>query len=587
MKKAIQRTYVVGAAMSLLGMTACVDHDYDLSKDIDMNVTLGGDITLPPSSTENYSLAQILDLDEDSSIKPDGQNYGMADGDYVLVQDGSSSPASFTLKKVSLTSLHASASATELSFIGTGATGMIYTDVVDLTNNLNISDDNVDKQLLSMKEADVDIRLNLKVAFTAINGYNDKITIDPGFEIHFPSNWTIVNNLNDGGTIRNGNVYVMGQTRTLTPGTSLSLSVTIKKIDLANVGSGQGLYSPGHFDLDAQIVSKGKVAIAGSKVPAGTTTRLRLSVQPSIPTAIINGFVGKVDPDISIASTSFEINDVPDFLKDGDNNLDINNPRIRLTVNNTTPVDVNINALLKGQYENRQPIDVWIGSNHGTDPILIKAKATTVIVLSRLGQGADVAKGEVNVAVPGLGTLISTIPDRISLENIEAKVPTDKEYSFDLGPTYSFNVDYRAIVPLAFGPDLRLIYSTTSDIDSDDMHKYNFRQVQASVKVVSTIPLQMTPKVYAIDANGRRLNDITATIEGSVKGGTLQQPATADLTVVLSSTAQNLANLYGIEFEFDGTTDPSCVGVPLNSAQSLKFEEIRLRLIGGVDIDLN
>lgn len=583
----MQRVYVVGVALSVLGMASCVDHDYDLSKDIDMNVTLGGDITLPPSSTANYTMAQILNLDAGSSIKPVGAEYGLSAGDYVLVQDGTSSPASFTINRVHLTDLQAAPTSAELTFTGIGVEALVHTDVIDLVNRLNISDNTVDRQLTSLRVADVDIRLDLRVSFSALDNYHGKIVLDQGFEIEFPDTWTIINNLNDGGGVRDGHIYVMGTSRTLTPGQTLMLSVTVKRIDLTDAGSGQGLYAPGRFNLDADIVSNGKVSISSGALAAGVTTRLRLDIQPSIPTAYINGFTGKVNPDINIAPTSFSISDVPDFLKEGDNNLDISNPRIRLQVQNTAPVDVNINALLKGFYSNAAPVEVWIGSAHGTDPIMIKAKSNTVIVLSRLGQGADTAAGEVNVAVPGLGNLISTIPDRISLENIEAKVPADKEYTFDFGPTYRFSVDYRAIVPLAFGPELRLFYTTDTDIDSDELHKYNFRKVEATVKVVSTVPMQMVPKVYAIDSEGKRLTDITATIDGTVGGGTLQSPATADLTIVLSSTAANLARLHGVEFEFDGTTAPSCVGVPLNEAQSLKFEEIRLRLIGGVDIDLN
>lgn len=40
-------------ALSLFGMVSCVDNDYDLSKDIDMSVTVGGnDLTIPASDTK-------------------------------------------------------------------------------------------------------------------------------------------------------------------------------------------------------------------------------------------------------------------------------------------------------------------------------------------------------------------------------------------------------------------------------------------------------------------------------------------------------------------------------------------------------
>ena len=90
-------------------LTACVDHDYDLSKDIDLTVTLGGnELTLPTSSTDVYTMAQILDLDpENSSIKPvetQGQ-YGLNKGDYVLTQTGDPSESTVSIDAVNLSDI--------------------------------------------------------------------------------------------------------------------------------------------------------------------------------------------------------------------------------------------------------------------------------------------------------------------------------------------------------------------------------------------------------------------------------------------------------------------------------------------------
>lgn len=52
-------------ALSLFGMVSCVDNDYDLSKDIDMSVTVGGnDLTIPASDTKDITLEKIFGLEE-------------------------------------------------------------------------------------------------------------------------------------------------------------------------------------------------------------------------------------------------------------------------------------------------------------------------------------------------------------------------------------------------------------------------------------------------------------------------------------------------------------------------------------------
>lgn len=97
----------------------------------------------------------------------------------------------------------------------------------------------------------------------------------------------------------------------------------------------------------------------------------------------------------------------------------------------------------------------------------------------------------------------------------------------------------------------------------------------------------MKPRVDALDRNGNVLSDITATIEGTAKAGTLQSPTDTQLKAVLRSTAGNIKNLDGVRISFDATTDAACAGTPLNEAQAMRFTDIRISITGGITIDLN
>lgn len=588
MKKTIYgRCCATLAAVSVLALASCVDNDYDLSKDIDMTVNVGGNLTLPPSSTEPYTMEQILNLDGNSSIKPDGKEYGLAEGDYVLVQDGTTSPSRFKIDKVKLSDLTATSSDIELSFLGAGTDIRVGADVVNLTNALDLKDDNVDRQLVSLQQADVDIQLNIELSFTALDNYHGSIFIERGFEIAFPDGWTIQNNLNDGCGIKDNHILVFSTERVVNAGQKLLLSVTVTHINLENAGPGEGLYAPGHFNLQPSIVSNGRVSINNGSLALGESTRVRLTARPAMTTAVITGFTGGVNPEINVDPTSFSINDVPDFLMEEGNNLDIENPRINLVVENTSPVDVNINGKLEGFYSGKTPVEVWVGDEHGTDAVLVRGNSTTVICLSRLGEGADLSAGEVNVKVPDLGNLITTIPDRIEMSSITAVVPQNKTYTFELGHQYDFLVNYKAVIPLAFGPDLKFTYTTSDNGWDSDLDKYNFKEVVATITVENTAPLNMVPKVRGIDHNGNVLTNITATVDGTVTAGNLGNASKSLLTVTLKSTAANMGELDGIEFDFDATSSSDFIGVPLNIKQALRFTEIKLQLRGGVDIDLN
>ncbi|MDE6217409.1 MAG: hypothetical protein K2F64_00220, partial [Muribaculaceae bacterium] len=64
-------------------------------------------------------------------------------------------------------------------------------------------------------------------------------------------------------------------------------------------------------------------------------------------------------------------------------------------------------------------------------------------------------------------------------------------------------------------------------------------------------------------------------------------PTTTELKVRLTSKASNLGNLDGVRLSFKATCPESMSGVPLNKSQALRFTDIRIKLIGGVNIDLN
>ena len=69
--------------LSLLGFSACVDNDYDLSKDVDMTITVGGEnLSIPGSNTDLITLEKIFDLAPESDVRAD------ANGDYALTMNG-------------------------------------------------------------------------------------------------------------------------------------------------------------------------------------------------------------------------------------------------------------------------------------------------------------------------------------------------------------------------------------------------------------------------------------------------------------------------------------------------------------------
>ena len=86
--------------LGLAGLNSClkVDDTYDLEKDFDMTITVGGDLSVPGSSTEKIKLDELLDLEEGSVVAADE-----TDGKYYLKQDGTTNNTNIEIPAVNIT----------------------------------------------------------------------------------------------------------------------------------------------------------------------------------------------------------------------------------------------------------------------------------------------------------------------------------------------------------------------------------------------------------------------------------------------------------------------------------------------------
>ena len=80
---------------------------------------------------------------------------------------------------------------------------------------------------------------------------------------------------------------------------------------------------------------------------------------------------------------------------------------------------------------------------------------------------------------------------------------------------------------------------------------------------------------------------MTVDVEGDVVAGSVAAPVTSHIVITATSHGKNLNGLNGIRYIFSASTTEAAEGVVLNKNQSLKFENIKISIKGGVTIDLN
>ncbi len=238
--------------------------------------------------------------------------------------------------------------------------------------------------------------------------------------------------------------------------------------------------------------------------------------------------------------------------------------------------------MLSSYNKGSETASIGIGRNYGTAPIIVRGNSTTEFVVCRKAVGGSAN----DIVVPDLNKLIETIPDRFSFHSATSEAIREvNEYT--LGAEYTYNCDYSAVIPLAFG-DAMVLHYTHEETDWDsDLDKYNFDTVEVSADVINCVPLDMTPTAVALDHNSNELTTVTVDVDGTVTAGSLTKPSTSKLVITIRSTGKNISGLDGVRLLFDATSNSAFVGENLNDQQTLKFENIRITVKGGVIVDLN
>lgn len=579
---------VVCPVLFLAALSSCVDHDYDLSKNIDMTVTVGGEqLTVPSSNVDCLFLSQILNLESESSIKAvetQGE-YGLNAGDYVLVQDGDSEPSVISVNEEDITDLNSSDCHTDLDPFYNDGSERITVAADPSFNAIRLTDDDITTELIRLDEAEVNITLEFNISYSS-SDFGGTAYIDKGYVAEFDPAWTIeIGDAASAAFLELVDKHTVRFTRDypVTPATPMQALIRIKHVDFTQMPADQGIYEPGHFRLDSDVRSQGDITIESSQLAPGASAHLTLETHTEVTAATIEAVVGVVDPVITVEETVFAINDVPDFLSDPGNCLDIQNPRIVFDVTNTSDLSLSFNGLLTAENSDGSVHTVGIGSNYGTKEIIVKPNTTSHFVLSRRELETP---GYENIVQPELGTLINTIPDRIKLDDVDVKALPEPAW-FELGTDYSLTTDYQAVIPLAFGEMMTLHYTDTEADWGEDLSDYSFRRLVATTAVSNTIPMDLTPSALALDNQGNVINDVTAKVEGTVDAGTPGTPSLSELVITIESDTDNIGRLDGVLLIFDGKANANYIGVNLNKEQAITFNDIRITLYGGVTINLN
>lgn len=563
-----------------LWTVSCVDNKYDLDKDIDMTINVGGEhLTIPAGSSDTAYLSKIIEVEDGDILQPDAATrvYHLTKRDDIDVDPT-------TVKEVTISSANTDLKQ-ELVGSGDGGSGSKTTEL-DVKNNLRAEASDIDEALIELGALGAKTPTSLTLAFEFLNTGNltfGSVTAK-NLEIQLPDFLMF-----EKGEVEEGNKLILNNEE---------LKNAQKVLHVIGYQFG-GKAEEGEIpDKNRTITINGLVTMQGQVVTSGIngSGSLTMTLDVTLEEMTANSVTGVIQPEIKAETTNIELNDLPDFLKDEETRMDITNPVILLRAENQLETPVEVDAVLTPMKGNAQ-IDgkeVKVGSGYGKTPVVL-ASGKNVIALSRTGE-CTIEGVTSNVKVEDINDLLETIPDDIEVD-LQPVVRNEGYYTAELGRAYEMPSSYEVDVPLSFEQNLNIVYNdSVQDLNKDlnDLDKVILKKANVLLTVDNAIPLKLQLKpenVLIKDVYGNELTAVKKTIEEDKQYVTEstdgEKPVTSEL--VLNLTSEDTAFLSKIDrICFKLTAVPgTATGVPLKDTQWLKVTSIKLSVPGGVNVDLN
>jgi len=576
----VKKTYPLwGFLLSFpLWTVSCVDNKYDLDKDIDMTINVGGEhLTIPAGSSDTAYLSKIIEVEEGDILQPDA-----ATRVYHLTKRDDIDMDPTTVKEVTISSANTELTK-KLIESSTGASGSVTTDL-DVENTLTAKASDIDEALIELGALGAETPVDLLLTFEFTGGLTFNSVTAKNLEIQLPDFLMF-----EKGEVEEGNKLILNNEE---------LKNAQKVLHVIGYQFGEKAGEGEIPDKNRTITINGLVTMQGQVVTSGIngSGSLTMTLDVTLEEMTANSVTGVIQPEIKAETTNIELNDLPDFLKDEETRMDITNPVILLRAENQLETPVEVDAVLTPMKGNAQ-IDgkeVKVGSGYGKTPVVL-ASGKNVIALSRTGE-CTIEGVTSNVKVEDINDLLETIPDDIEVD-LQPVVRNEGYYTAELGRAYEMPSSYEVDVPLSFEQNLNIVYNdSVQDLNKDlnDLDKVILKKANVLLTVDNAIPLKLQLKpenVLIKDVYGNELTAVKKTIEEDKQYVTEstdgEKPVTSEL--VLNLTSEDTAFLSKIDrICFKLTAVPgSATGVPLKDTQWLKVTSIKLSVPGGVNVDLN
>ncbi|MCQ2146162.1 MAG: hypothetical protein MJZ16_01455 [Bacteroidales bacterium] len=536
--------------ISLATVFSCVDEDYNLDKINDDMVIKWNSIAAPLGNLPAIKISDLIDVENNKYIKISDN------GDYSIFFDGSHSETSFDTPSFKMGASDIDKEIESVVYSPLAISGTSPVVPVKFKSIIEISENTIPEEIISIESAKVKASLNPVFNFDG-TGNISGIYLTKGTTLDFPS-WVTIGEYNSELLSKSGSTLTLKKDLHM-GANSVDLTCSATELDFSKLPEGQGLISKGEVYIYDSLVVKGGVYIREQDIVNKVTQdSFTATFSFNISDIEVLSATAVVKPSLNLDIPKVDTKGLSSLFN-GKSNLDIYDMNINLSVGNETPLSATINADVNSFKDGSKAATVHIG------PLEAKANATSSFFIGK----------RTGSMTSGLTDLISSLPDELSLTNIDIAT-SDSPVEYIAGNTYKISTDYSIEAPLAFGKNLsvELEYDLSVGLSLEEA---TIGSAEINFTAVNTIPLGMDVSAILIDEQGNEISGSSVNVNGSIGSGSLTHPNTGILTIFVTP-GNNTDTIDSIRLFFRASCDENHEGESLNMNQSLSIQDVSLKV---------
>ena len=603
--KKIKHFFIVACSLFFATAITSCDNEYDLSKDINGEIEVGKNFTVPVGQTVQIPLSRIIKEGDDLTANAETGIYQLsANGEF------NSEIASTEVFEINGLSPNFEDQALnlglDLSILKLSKDPLTVTLPLNThaTYDIELTDTKLPSEVKALYKADFNgdgernenkhkgaksiIQIRIPEIDNGTNGIKE-IHLE---EVHikFPEIFTLQDENQEREYLHE--IYRHDIVLNAENKYTAEIEVYILSVDIPEELQSKYIYTKNgdtYFKLtEGENIELAVEATNMTVVPAEIKSNtIHFYFEYEIDATNITSVNGKVTPDVTV-DEQLTLNDLPDFIKDKDSEFTPSDITFNLTMNNPLGLELSTDLTItpyKDGNATGEPVTISIEGNNA-----IKPTATTKYVISN--KEKSVASNETFILCEDLPCLLSPIPDYYKITTGELVADGKNSTGLVLGKNYELTGNYDVDIPFSFS-NLTINYTDEEEGLLEDLEDAAdlTNKIILNFDVISTIPAELAAEVKLLDINGNELNEITVTgtsknmvkINASTDGNEVVTPIV--LTIEEQDGSTQLEQLDKLQYTIKAT-NPIGKDVVLKSTQYLIIKNGIAKIPNGITTEL-